>query len=82
MTAEPDLGALLADAPPEVLARLVLSVAVMHRPDGQGRCLRCQRTRHRWVWWWRGPSGPCPTLRLLVAELRTARMAEPRWTPA
>ena len=76
---------LLAQAPPEVLGRVVLSVAVMHQADTRGRCPWCQPAR-RWRRWRRGPQpfgpvGPCPTRRMLVAELRAARMVEPTWTP-
>ncbi|HEY9388321.1 MAG TPA: hypothetical protein VIR27_00965 [Mycobacteriales bacterium] len=76
---------LLAAAPPEVLGRVVLSVAVMHQADIRGRCPWCQPQRRR-RWWRRGPqpfgpAGPCPTRRMLVAELRAARMVEPTPTP-
>ncbi|HEY9390270.1 MAG TPA: hypothetical protein VIR27_10960 [Mycobacteriales bacterium] len=76
---------LLAAAPLEVLGRVVLSVAVMHQADTRGRCPWCQPQRRRWRWWRGsqpfGPAGPRPTRRMLVAELRAARMVEPIWTP-
>ncbi|HEY9472971.1 MAG TPA: hypothetical protein VIS06_03860 [Mycobacteriales bacterium] len=77
-----DLAERLADAPPEVLGRVMLAVATMHEPDGQGRCRWCRPTRSRW-WRWarRGPQVPCPTRRVMAAELAVSSTT-PTWTPA
>lgn len=64
-----DVPQLLAEADPAVLARTVLSLAAMHEPDRSGRCRYCRPTQ--WGWW-RRTTHPCPTRRVMVAELRTA----------
>ena len=78
MTAE-DLAALLAETPVEVLGAVVLAVAGLHQADRTGRCQWCQPKRR---WWQRRSSGPCPTMRMMLAELRASRDAAPHWTPA
>ncbi|HEX5495707.1 MAG TPA: hypothetical protein VFX70_14140 [Mycobacteriales bacterium] len=68
---------LLAGADPVAVSRTVMSLAAMHEPDRSGRCRYCRAGR--WLWW-RRTGYPCPTRRVLVAELRTA--VPVRWTPA
>ncbi|HEX5494181.1 MAG TPA: hypothetical protein VFX70_06355 [Mycobacteriales bacterium] len=80
-TAPDDPAARLAGAPVEVWGRLVLAVAAMHEPDGTGRCRYCRPDRHRWPWWRRRPARPCPTRRMLLAEV-IAEPPAPHWTPA
>lgn len=68
---DPDLGGLLAGCRPEVWGRGVLAVAAMHEPDRTGRCRFCRPERRGWRWW-RWDAGPCPTRRMLLAEVVAA----------
>lgn len=79
------LPELIAEAMPEVLGRLVLAVAAQHDPGGRGWCLVCVGCRPRRWGWWRGRrpgrgGEPCPTQRLLWAELHAA--TGPQFTSA
>lgn len=72
------LPGLLAEADSVVLGRTVMAVAAMHESDRDGRCRYCRPRRWRW---WRGTADPCPTRRVLAAELVAARPAPP-WMSA
>lgn len=69
-----DLPVLVIGATRDDLARTVLAVAAMHEPGPHGRCPHCQPRR------WRRPTGPCPTHRLVTAELTT--LGPPSWRSA
>lgn len=74
------LPALVAEATPEALGRLVLSIAGMHAAGPDGRCPWC--TPYRPAGWRRKRRRPelCQTRTVMLAELRTAD--SPRWTSA
>lgn len=72
------LPGLLAEADPVVLGRTVMAVAAMHEADRDGRCRYCRPSRWRW---WRHTAYPCPTRRVMAAEL-VVSPPEPRFTPA
>ncbi|HEX5493858.1 MAG TPA: hypothetical protein VFX70_04700 [Mycobacteriales bacterium] len=74
------LPGLLAEADPAVLGRTVLALAAMHEAARDGRCRYCRPHQRRW-WRWRGSADPCPTRRVLAAELLTSPPAS-RWTSA
>lgn len=83
--ASADLAGLLAGARPETWGRTVLAVAAMHEPDQHGHCRYCRPDPHDRPRWWRrrqrGPVQPCPTRRMLLAEV-IAEPPAPQWTPA
>lgn len=75
-----ELPDLIALAAPETLGRVVLAIAAMHERDEHGRCRQCPPHRpSRWRWW-RRSSQPCPTWRVMRAELLTD--TRPRFIPA
>jgi hypothetical protein len=65
--------ALVTDAPPEVLGRVVLAVAALHEPGTLGHCPQCAECQPcRWRRWRRtthAPDYPCPTWRVMAIEL-------------
>lgn len=75
------LPQLLAESPTVVLERTVLAVAAMHDVDEHGHCRVCAECRpRRWRWWRRSPNYPCPTRRVMWAELHAD--TGPRFTAA